>query len=157
MREMAVHDSRNERSRWSETTVHDAAESAFTIGRRMHFGHLAGDAVLRQIADCMRKDLRQTDALYRYGGEEFLVLLPELSIGEAVRAMDRLRRNIELLAIRTAGEHVVTISVGVAELDVAHDASIDDWLRRTDASLYLAKHAGRNRVGVLTASSAPER
>jgi diguanylate cyclase (GGDEF)-like protein len=119
-----------------------------------HFGHLAGDEVLRQIAQCLRNGLRQSDKLYRYGGEEFLALLPEQSLAEAAHATERLRRNVEFLGIRTVGERVVTISIGVAELDMAHDQSLEAWLRRTDAALYLAKHGGRNRVELLSASNA---
>jgi diguanylate cyclase (GGDEF)-like protein len=117
------------------------------------YGHVAGDAALRQVAACLHGDLRQTDALYRYGGDEFLVLLPEQSLADAARVMDRLRCNIERLGIRTDGERLVTISVGVAELDVAHDTSVDDWLRRTDVALYSAKLGGRNRVQLSSASA----
>lgn len=108
-------------------------------------GHVAGDEVLRRVAQAIRKGLRQGDALYRYGGEEFLVILPEQSLSEAVRAMDRVRGAIELLAIPSP-DGVVTISVGVAELDLALDRTLKDWLRRTDAALYQAKESGRNRV-----------
>ncbi len=109
------------------------------------FGHVAGDEVLRRVAQAVRKGLRQGDALYRYGGEEFLVLLPEQSLAEAVRAMDRVRGAIEQLAIPTP-TGILTISVGVAELDLAVDRTLKDWLRRTDAALYRAKEGGRNRV-----------
>lgn len=119
-----------------------------------HFGHIAGDEVLRQVAQTLRKALRQGDGLYRYGGEEFLAVLPEQSLDEAARAMERLRSDVERLAIPTVGERrVVTISIGVAELDTAHDATPDDWLRRTDSSLYRAKRGGRNRVESLGMSS----
>jgi two-component system chemotaxis response regulator CheY len=118
-----------------------------------HFGHVAGDEVLRQIAQSLRKTLRQGDALYRYGGEEFLAVLPEQSLTEATRAMDRVRSDVERLGIPTVGErHVVTISIGVAQLDTAHDGSLEDWLRRTDAALYRAKNGGRNRVEPLGVS-----
>jgi two-component system cell cycle response regulator len=112
-----------------------------------HFGHVAGDEVLRRVAQTLRSGLRQGDMLYRYGGEEFVAVLPEQSHGEAARAMDRLRRDVERLAIPTVGERrVVTISVGVAEFDPEHDHVLEDWLRRTDAALYQAKNGGRNRV-----------
>jgi two-component system cell cycle response regulator len=110
-----------------------------------HFGHLAGDDVLRRVAQSIRKGLRQGDAFYRFGGEEFLVVLPEQSLSEAMRAMERVRGDIERLAI-PAHTGVLTISVGVAELDLAVDHTLKDWLRRTDAALYQAKEGGRNRV-----------
>src|ERR1700690_183559 len=96
------------------------------------FGHVAGDEVLRRVAQSIRKGLRQGDALYRFGGEEFLVVLPEQSLNEAIRAMDRVRGAIEQLAI-PAPKGILTISVGVAELDLALDRTLEDWLRRTDA------------------------
>jgi two-component system, cell cycle response regulator len=109
------------------------------------FGHVAGDEVLRRVAQTIRGELRQGDALYRYGGEEFLVVLPEQSLAQAACAMDRVRSGIARLAI-PAPTGVVTISVGVAELDLALDRTLKDWLRRTDAALYRAKESGRNRV-----------
>jgi len=114
-----------------------------------HFGHVAGDEVLRRVAQSIRKGLRQGDALYRFGGEEFLVVLPEQSLNEAIRAMDRVRGAIEQLAIQ-APNGLLTISVGVAELDLALDRTLKDWLRRADTALYLAKESGRNRVEALS-------
>jgi diguanylate cyclase (GGDEF)-like protein len=114
-----------------------------------HFGHLAGDEVLRRIAQTIRKALRQGDSLYRYGGEEFVVVLPEQPLGEAARAMDRVRREVEQLGIPTVARRKgLTISVGVAEFDLSRDTSLDGWLGRADAALYRAKENGRNRLEV---------
>jgi two-component system cell cycle response regulator len=111
-----------------------------------HFGHLEGDQVLVRVAQAIRDSLRQGDGLYRYGGEEFLVLLPEQPLRDACIAMDRVRKDVERLAIPTVGQPlVVTISIGVSELG-GRDASLDDWLRRVDTALYRAKEKGRNRV-----------
>ncbi|MDP9151745.1 MAG: diguanylate cyclase [Myxococcota bacterium] len=114
------------------------------------FGHLSGDEVLHKIAQTMRSQLREGDGLYRYGGEEFVVILPEQSLSDAALAMDRLRRAIERLSIPTvtgaAGAAVVTISVGLAALEMTRDATREQWLRRADAALYRAKGRGRNRV-----------
>jgi len=113
------------------------------------FGHLAGDEVLRKIAGAIKKDLREGDGLYRYGGEEFLVTLPEQSLDEAKRAMERVRLEVEQLAIPSAtGQGVVTISIGVASLGPA-DESPEAWLRRVDDALYKAKTHGRNCVEAL--------
>lgn len=110
------------------------------------FGHLAGDDVLRRVAHTIRAGLRRSDILYRFGGDEFLVLLPEQSTGEAVAAMDRVRRAVEHLAIpTTAGSGVVTISIGVSTLRPFDDRP-EQWLDRSDQILYAAKTNGRNRV-----------
>lgn len=114
-----------------------------------HFGHLAGDDVLRHVAQAMREQVREGDGLYRYGGEEFVVLLPEQPLAEAASAMDRVRLAVERLGITTSlGDGVVTMSFGVAEVDLSMDRSPEDWLRRADAALYRAKANGRNRVEV---------
>ena len=111
-----------------------------------HFGHLAGDAVLRDVAQTIRSQLRRGDALYRYGGEEFLMVLPQQSVLDASRAAERARRAVEALGIRTtAGNGTLTISIGVAELMPA-DKGIDAWMDRADVALYRAKAGGRNRV-----------
>jgi diguanylate cyclase (GGDEF)-like protein len=113
------------------------------------FGHLAGDEILRRVAQTIKSDLRQGDELYRYGGEEFLVILPEQSIAEALQVMNRVRARIETLAIPTPSERgVITISIGLSEM-APSDASPEAWLRRTDEALYKAKANGRNRTEVL--------
>jgi len=111
-------------------------------------GHLAGDAVLQRIAAALRDGLRAGDAVYRYGGDEFLVLFPEQSAAEGARAMDRVRSLVEALAIARSSDRpddVVTISAGVAELG---DEGRDAWIGRADDALYLAKADGRNCVRV---------
>jgi diguanylate cyclase (GGDEF)-like protein len=116
-----------------------------------HFGHLAGDEVLHTIANAIRVELRTGDGLYRYGGEEFLAILPEQSIAEAAVGMQRVVRRVQQLAIPhapAASTSVVTISAGIAQLRAKPHGAIEDWLRRADAALYLAKERGRNRVEV---------
>lgn len=113
------------------------------------YGHLAGDEALRRVAGAMDAALRKGDTLYRYGGEEFLIILPEQAITEAGRVLERVRRDVEALAIphTLSSTGVLTISVGIAELGFA-GGSCDDWLRRADAALYNAKGLGRNRVAI---------
>jgi two-component system cell cycle response regulator len=112
-------------------------------------GHLAGDDLLRRIADSIRGGLRRGDGFYRYGGDEFLAILPEQSLAEAGACMDRVRNEVDRLCVLhapAASVPFVTISVGIAEMTPASAGEIEDWLRRADAALYRAKSLGRNRV-----------
>lgn len=110
-------------------------------------GHLAGDDVLRRVAATIRGALRHGDSLYRYGGEEFLIILCEQGIAEARTAMERVRRTVESVAIPHDGSAagVVTISVGLSEVGSAAGSN-EDWIRPADDALYRAKRNGRNRV-----------
>lgn len=111
------------------------------------FGHLAGDEALKEIARVIRASIRASDSLFRYGGEEFLVLFPEQSLASSLTAVERIRRDIDLLGVpRSRRGHCVTVSAGVAELDRSIDDSVPTWLGRADTALYFAKNGGRNRV-----------
>jgi diguanylate cyclase (GGDEF)-like protein len=110
------------------------------------FGHHAGDHVITQIADICQQQKRKSDIVARFGGEEFLILLPETTLAAAQRVAERLRRKVETSAISVASKDInATISVGVAEADPAM-ASIFDLIKLADKALYLAKDSGRNRV-----------
>ena len=111
------------------------------------YGHLAGDDVLRRVAATISSSLRAGDSAYRYGGEEFLMILPEQRTEAALATADRLRRAVEDLGIPHAGGTplgVVTISGGVATSVGVEDA--DALLKAADTALYAAKKTGRNRV-----------
>jgi diguanylate cyclase (GGDEF)-like protein len=110
-------------------------------------GHPAGDEVLRAVAGALREQMRSGDAVYRYGGEEFLVLMPEQSVDSSARGAERLRAAVEALAIPHPGGGVVTVSVGVAGLDDGSRRP-DELLELADRALYRAKESGRNRVEV---------
>jgi two-component system cell cycle response regulator len=115
------------------------------------FGHLAGDEVLRRVARTIRMTLRGGDGLYRYGGEEFLAILPGQSLAAAAAGMERVRQQVEDLHVvhsPQASTRFVTMSVGIAELMPNSAEGLDDWLRRADRALYQAKVLGRNRVVV---------
>ena len=111
------------------------------------YGHLAGDDVLRRVAATISSDLRTGDTAYRYGGEEFLVVLPEQDAEAAAAITDRLRQAVEGLGIPHADGGpggVLTISAGVAVSTGAGDT--DGLLKAADEALYAAKSGGRNRV-----------
>jgi diguanylate cyclase (GGDEF)-like protein len=113
------------------------------------YGHLAGDAVLVHVAEVLRQHARSADVIGRYGGEEFLILLPNTDAESALRAAARLR---EALVLHPApmpddAQLEVTGSLGVAALsELPPEAGPDALLALADRRLYEAKAAGRNRV-----------
>ena len=111
------------------------------------YGHMHGDEVLTKVARTLLQGCRQNDQIYRYGGEEFLLVMPEQSIEAACAAAERHRARIERLAIPNIGspETIVTISAGVAAMTTDRP-SIKGWLEGADGALYRAKQLGRNRV-----------
>ncbi len=109
-------------------------------------GHAHGDKVLLAIAAMLMKLIRQGDVLARWGGEEFVVFLPETNIQEAVALAERLRAAIAGARIRHAtGETAITASFGVAAKEV-HHATLDALISLADDYLYQSKQQGRNRV-----------
>jgi two-component system cell cycle response regulator len=112
------------------------------------YGHDAGDDVLREFALRIRKSIRNIDLACRYGGEEFVIVMPETDMGVATMVAERLRRRVasEPFAIQNgAGQLNVTISIGIAGLS-AMDDNAATILKRADRALYRAKRDGRNRV-----------
>jgi diguanylate cyclase (GGDEF)-like protein len=112
------------------------------------YGHLVGDRALAAVGGVFRENMRSGDRCYRYGGEEFLVLLRDHTSAQARAAMERLRHNIESLRLAHAESPlgVLTISVGFAEASAGPALDVDAWLMRADEALYQAKAEGRNRV-----------
>ncbi len=111
------------------------------------YGHDAGDDVLREFALRIRKSIRGIDLACRYGGEEFVVLMPETDLAVATMVAERLRRRIasEPFTIQQGGRSIeVTISIGIAAL--GHGDTAASVLKRADQALYRAKRDGRNRV-----------
>jgi diguanylate cyclase len=109
------------------------------------FGHPVGDEVLRTFAITLSANVRAIDRLGRYGGEEFLLILPDTPCDQAVRTLDRLRSIVSEVDWTTlSGMMNVTMSAGVSE--VRREDSAEDILARADAALYRAKDAGRNQV-----------
>lgn len=112
------------------------------------FGHDVGDVVLAEVAQRLRGAIREDDTLVRYGGEEFLVLLPKSDVVKAREIAERMRSKVQRRPfVVSANEIEVRISIGVAEHH-SHSESAGELVRRADGALYAAKDAGRNRVEV---------
>ncbi len=115
------------------------------------YGHAAGDCVLKQVSDVIKREIREYDIACRYGGEEFFIILPQTLIKEAVLVAQRLRKIIEesKMDIQSAGvddiRYInVTVSIGVCEFDSSMTG--DMFVQKADKALYEAKTSGRNRV-----------
>ena len=123
------------------------------------YGHLAGDSLLKRIAEALAGSLRDTDSVGRYGGEEFLLVLPETTLAGAQVAAEKMRSAVEAVSLRMEdGEEVtVTISIGLAALDTLRRSPVAptarDLIAAADAALYRAKDAGRNRVHPLLSAA----
>jgi len=112
------------------------------------YGHAAGDAVLKQFAQCCTQSMRNIDMVARFGGEEFLILLPDTDGDNAVKAAERLCRKVANTPMQIpeapGGELTVTVSIGVASATKAMPG--EELIKLADAALYRAKEAGRNQV-----------
>lgn len=131
----------------------DGAPVAFAMVDVDHFktfndthGHAAGDAALRTVAAIIATNVREQDVVYRYGGEEFSILLPEATADEAASVAERVRRAVEEASIpgeETQPDGTLTVSVGVSTVPTVDPSAIAE---RADQALYDAKQSGRNRV-----------
>jgi diguanylate cyclase (GGDEF)-like protein len=109
-------------------------------------GHLVGDAVLREVAQSIRARVRRDDTIVRYGGEEFIVLMPETPLSSATSVAQDLCAAIAEQSIAYRSLRLqVSVSVGCAEFD-PNDGAASDLVRRSDEKLFAAKRAGRNCV-----------
>jgi len=115
------------------------------------YGHLVGDRVLSTISTLILKIKRESDIVCRYGGEEFVFLLPETDKEGAFELAERLRKTIEEYEIvLEEGERLhFTVSIGIAEADYSKDKGIEDVIRRADDAMYIAKRDGRNTIRTL--------
>jgi len=111
------------------------------------FGHVPGDAVLNEVAQRLQSDLRDYDLVGRYGGEEFLLILPNCPLITGIRRADEIRCLVSERPIVAASASIpVTVSMGVTVTDVNRTVTIESLLQQADIALYRAKNNGRNRV-----------
>jgi len=116
------------------------------------YGHQAGDIVIEKLASMISYMKRESDIACRYGGEEFVLLLPKTTKEGAYKFAQRLRTKIEQTVVRVAGieEHITfTISIGVSEVNYSTDTHIETVLKRADDAMYQAKNEGRNKVCII--------
>jgi two-component system, cell cycle response regulator len=110
------------------------------------FGHLAGDAVLKQLASVLKARIRREDIMARYGGEEFAVILPEISSVNATTFAEKVRRIVEKTSFKFEDNQIpVTVSIGVAAVAPGVQSPLE-FIKLADDKLYQAKIEGRNRV-----------
>lgn len=111
------------------------------------YGHDAGDAVLRETAQVIQKNTRETDLFVRWGGEEFLLFCSDINAQRALLIAEKIRSAVEAMKIVHGGHSIpVTASVGVGVIQ--HEESFDDLFKRADQALYSAKSMGRNCIVV---------
>jgi diguanylate cyclase (GGDEF)-like protein len=116
------------------------------------YGHLEGDRVLRRFADSLQSAVRATDLACRYGGEEFVVLLPHTDLEEALVVAERIRHGVEDLefypVVPGQGQRKAGITVSVGASLFAPKGDMNELVRQADVAMYRAKEAGRNRVAL---------
>ncbi|WP_299199746.1 sensor domain-containing diguanylate cyclase [uncultured Amphritea sp.] len=119
------------------------------------YGHDIGDYALAQVASILQTVTRQSDTVSRFGGEEFLFVLPDISLDEAITSIERVRRKLAETPLELCQEMItITASFGITQL--CNDCDIEHSIKRADEALYLAKHMGRNRSGYVDIDSFSE-
>jgi diguanylate cyclase (GGDEF)-like protein len=114
-------------------------------------GHEAGNRLLKLTVQCIQSQLRQTDVVARYGGDEFVVVLPETPSNGAVGVAERIRKSIESSPLTTRDKKVaLTVSIGIAGYpNQGHD--LDTVVERADHAMYASKNGGKNRITLYSA------
>ncbi len=120
------------------------------------FGHLEGDKVLIRIGQLVKKCLRRLDSAYRYGGEEFTIILPETTGEEAQTVAQRIRSTVESEVFAPEPGKSVTITISTGVTQYSPDEDLSSLIKRSDKAMYLSKHKGRNRVSALYADQASQ-
>ena len=110
------------------------------------YGHQCGDFILRQVANAALQTFRKTDTVFRYGGEEFAVILTETDINQSIIPLERFRKTVQTLGLNYQGQEVnITVSIGACQL-TSEMATKEEFLQKTDEALYEAKNSGRNKT-----------
>ena len=110
------------------------------------YGHQCGDFILRQVANAALQTFRKTDTVFRYGGEEFAVILTETDIEQSIIPLERFRKTIQTLGLTYQGQSVdITVSIGACQL-TSDIATKEQFLQKADEALYEAKNSGRNKT-----------
>lgn len=113
-----------------------------------NYGHQFGDDVIILLANTLKEYLRESDIVCRYGGEEFVILLPNSSLEMSIKKAQKIKKLVESLTIilPTNEDFKFTISIGVTSVDVKNEVTVKNSLKRVDEALYKAKNTGRNKV-----------
>ncbi len=110
------------------------------------YGHPCGDYILKQVANAALQTFRKTDTVFRYGGEEFVVILTETDIKQALIPLERFRKTIETLYLNYLGQDLnITVSIGACQYN-SNILTKEELLQKTDDALYEAKNSGRNKT-----------
>jgi two-component system, cell cycle response regulator len=119
------------------------------------YGHPAGDEVLKAVAQTITKTMRGRGSVYRYGGEEISIILPNHSLGEAIATAERIRNEITTISLSSVEKRTVTASLGVATVPDT-SKTITNLVKDADRALYEAKESGRNRACSALNEDAPK-
>ena len=117
------------------------------------YGHLEGDKVLVKIGQIIRSCLRTMDSAYRYGGEEFTVILPETTAQEANNVANRIRTAVELENFFPKAGSVINVTISIGVTEYHNKESLSDFIKRADQAMYLSKEKGRNTISSLFAEN----
>ena len=110
------------------------------------FGHPAGDRVIKAVAGCLQQEMRESDHLARYGGEEYAIILPDTHIQDAYIVAERIRKAVDSLRIKYEDNWIhFTMSIGIASFQTEDGTASDELIKRADRAMYQAKKQGRNQ------------
>ena len=117
------------------------------------YGHTIGDEVIIALARVLKYNSRESDIVSRWGGEEFVILLPQTDLNGGMAIAQKLRKNVESLSVDAGDDKKLsfTISLGVASVDIEKFPDIEDVINNADKALYIAKESGRNKVEIFQA------